>query len=88
MLQGHGAQGIRSNVCICGLQENKGRVDGGKRQLCSCCQLKANYLYILLKNFILRTLFLQGFALLPTGCFKEFSCFIFGRTMKGLLPDA
>lgn len=33
-------------------------------------------------------LFLQGFALHATGCFKEFSSFTFGCTMRRLLPNA
>lgn len=41
-----------------------------------------------LTNFTLRTCFLQGFALHATDCFKEFSCFKFGCTMRRLLPDA
>lgn len=39
-------------------------------------------------NFPPRTCFLQGFALHATGCFKEFSGFTFGCTMRRLLPDA
>lgn len=52
---------------------------------------RLNIFICFLKNlvdFIPRTCFLQGFTLNPTGCFKEFSCFVFGCTMRRLLPDA
>lgn len=90
---GHKAQDQMAEQIYAYLWDAGRRGKGGWREkkdnTAPCMDKRQKVFTCFLKNFHFtpRTCSLWGFALPPTDCFKEFSHFIFGCTMRGLFLD-